>query len=67
MDALAQLRVMSRAKVLEGLYPSGIVHASWDVAPDGRFLVLKAMGESVDIIVIHDWRTEFLSRMKQGR
>jgi eukaryotic-like serine/threonine-protein kinase len=62
-----QLRVTSRAKVLEGLYPSGSVHASWDIAPDGRFLVLKPMGESADIIVIHNWRTEFLSRMKQGR
>lgn len=33
-------------------------HASYDVAPDGRFLMLKRAGAESQTIVVHNWARE---------
>lgn len=62
-----RLRVRSRSSVHEGSYPTGSVHASWDVAQDGRLLLRKSVGERSRFVVVHDWRTEVLARLRAGR
>ena len=40
------------------------VHASYDVAADGkRFVVLKSTGPDAELIVAHDWKYELRARM----
>ncbi len=61
------VRVLSREKLFEGLYPFGSIHQSWDVAPDGRFLVTKSPADNFEILVVHDWRSELLARLRAAR
>jgi Tol biopolymer transport system component len=62
-----RMRVLSRTSVHEGPYPIGSVHPTWDVAPDGRLLVLEAAGDQSQLVVVHDWRTELLARLNAPR
>ena len=45
------MRVASRSTVHEGAYLIGNIHAAYDVAPDGRLLVLKRVGEVSQLIL----------------
>jgi Tol biopolymer transport system component len=49
--------VTSRQQLFEGAYSlSQIVHAPYDIAPDGKHLVLiKPMNSNAQTIVVHDW------------
>ena len=58
----ADVHVASRQKLFEGDYVTGDVHASWDVAPDGRFLVVNPL-RNTETIVVHDWRGELQARL----
>jgi serine/threonine-protein kinase len=54
---------VSREYLFSGEYPSGGVHANWDVAPDGRFLIPKPVGDGPQTVYVHDWRIELLARV----
>ena len=62
-----QVSVTSRVTVHTGAYPTGVIHASWDIAPDGRLLVIKPVGEPSQIVVVHDWRVELRALAKSAR
>ncbi len=57
------VHVTNRQKLFEGDYVTGDVHASWDVAPDGRFLVVNPL-RNTQTIVVHDWRGELEARLR---
>jgi serine/threonine-protein kinase len=38
-------------------------HASYDVAPDGRFLVLRSSSPEMPAVVVHNWRRELREKM----
>jgi len=59
------VRVTNRQKLFEGDYVTGDIHASWDVAPDGRFLVVDPL-RNTETIVVHDWRGELQSRLRSA-
>ncbi|HEY2162598.1 MAG TPA: protein kinase [Gemmatimonadaceae bacterium] len=44
--------------VVSGDYLTDASHASYDVAPDGRFLLLKRAGAEAQTIVVHNWGRE---------
>ena len=44
------VHVTNRQKLFEGDYVTGDVHASWDVAPDGRFLVVNPLRNTETIV-----------------
>ncbi|HKN69290.1 MAG TPA: hypothetical protein VJW73_23585, partial [Gemmatimonadaceae bacterium] len=60
-----ELHVARREKLFEGDYVTGDVHASWDVAPDGRFLVVNPL-RNAQTIVVHDWRDELQARLSSA-
>ena len=43
---------------MTGDYLTDASHASYDVAPDGRFLLLKRAGAEAQTIVVHNWGRE---------
>lgn len=47
-----------------GNYLTDSSHPNWDIAPDGRFLMLKRAGEASQMIVVHNWGREL--RAKTG-
>ena len=59
------VHVASRQKLFEGDYVVGDIHASWDVAPDGRFLVVNPL-RNIQTIVVHDWRGELQNRLRSA-
>ena len=44
--------------VVTGDYLTDASHASYDLAPDGRFLLLKRAGAEAQTIVVHNWGRE---------
>ncbi len=54
----------SRRTVHRGEYLMDTSHPSWDVAPDGRFLLLQRAGEESQLLVVHGWGREL--RAKTG-
>jgi serine/threonine-protein kinase len=48
----------ARSVVLTGDYLTDATHANYDVAPDGRFLMLKRAGAESQTIVVHNWGAE---------
>ncbi len=48
----------ARKVVLTGDYLTDATHADYDVAPDGRFLMLKRAGAESQTIVVHNWGRE---------
>jgi hypothetical protein len=60
--------VTAREVLFEGNYLQAAGHASYDVAPDGKsFLMLRPVsGSSEEIVVIHNWVSEFRARGKSG-
>jgi Tol biopolymer transport system component len=59
------VRVANRQKLFEGDYVIGDIHANWDVAPDGRFLVVNPL-RNTQTIVVHDWRGELQTRLRSA-
>ena len=59
------VHVTKRQKLFDGDYVTGDVHASWDVAPDGRFLVVNPL-RNTETIVMHDWRDELQARLRNA-
>jgi serine/threonine-protein kinase len=60
----ASFSIGARKTVLTGDYLTDSSHPNWDVAPDGRFLLLKRAGAESQPIVVHNWGREL--REKTG-
>jgi Tol biopolymer transport system component len=54
-STLSGRRVTSRAVLLGGDFASDPTHAQYDVAPDGRFVMLRG-GEPSRLAVVLNWR-----------
>jgi eukaryotic-like serine/threonine-protein kinase len=48
----------TRSVVLTGDYLTDTSHPNYDVAPDGRFLMMKRAGAESQTIVVHNWGSE---------
>jgi eukaryotic-like serine/threonine-protein kinase len=59
------VHVANRQKLFEGDYVIGDIHASWDVAPDGRFIVVNPL-RNTETIVVHDWHGELEARLNSS-
>jgi len=49
----------NRVTLATGDYLVDATHPYWDVAPDGRLLMLRRAGDPAQAIVVHDWASEF--------
>ena len=54
----AGFSIGARKVVLTGDYLTDSSHPDYDVAPDGRFLMLKRAGAESQTIVVHNWGSE---------
>ena len=64
----ASFSIGARKVVLTtGDYLSDSSHPDYDVAPDGRFLMLKRAGAEAQTIVVHNWGRELRERTGPGR
>ena len=54
----AEFSIGTRKVVLTGDYLTDSSHPNYDVAPDGRFLMLKRAGAESQTIVVHNWGRE---------
>lgn len=57
----------ARKTVLTGDYLTDSSHPNWDVAPDGRFLMLKRAGAESQTIVVHNWARELREKTAPRR
>ena len=48
----------ARSVALRGDYLTDATHASYDVSPDGRFLMLQRAGAESQTVVVHNWGRE---------
>ena len=60
----ASFSIGTRKTARTGDYLTDSSHPNWDVAPDGRFLLLKRAGAESQAIVVHNWGREL--REKTG-
>ncbi len=63
----ASFSIGARKTVLTGDYLTDSSHPNWDVAPDGRFLVLKRAGAESQTIVVHNWGRELREKTASRR
>jgi len=63
----ARFSIGQRRIVLTGNYITDASHASYDVAPDGRFLMLKRAGAEAQTIVVHNWGRELREKTAPKR
>ena len=57
--------VVSRKIVYEGPFATTSIHANFDIAPSQKeYLILKNQFDNSQVIMIHDWKYELLSRLK---
>ena len=54
----SEFSIGARSVALTGDYLTDATHANYDVAPDGRFLMLKRAGAESQTIVVHNWGRE---------
>ena len=54
----SEFSIGERSAALTGDYLTDASHANYDVAPDGRFLMLKRAGAESQTIVVHNWGAE---------
>jgi hypothetical protein len=60
------LRVLSRTALFDDVFIAAQApHANYDIAPDGRFLVVGGVGEAIQLMVVHNWVAELKQRMSQ--
>ena len=57
----------AREVMLTGEYLTDSSHPNWDVAPDGRFLMLKRAGAESQTIVVHNWARELREKTAPRR
>jgi Periplasmic component of the Tol biopolymer transport system len=57
----------ARKTVLTGEYLTDTSHPSYDVAPDGRFLMLQRGGAESRTIVVYNWITELREKTASKR
>ncbi len=58
------LAIVGRETLFKGDYPVTTGHANYDVAPDGKhLLLLRPVSDSVRAIVVHDWASEFRAKI----
>jgi len=58
------LAVARRETLFKGDYPVTTGHANYDVAPDGKhLLLLRTVSDSVHAIVVHDWASELRAKV----
>ncbi len=58
----ASFSIAAQSGVAKGDYLTDSSHPNWDVAPDGRFLMLKRAGAEAQTIVVHNWGRELRER-----
>lgn len=58
MTTGARFTIGARRVALAGDFLQDASHASYDVAADGRFLMLKRAGAEAQTIVVHNWARE---------
>ena len=59
--------VASRRIVYEGAFAVTSIHANFDIAPSQKeYLVLKDQFDNSQVVMIHDWKYELLSRLKSA-
>jgi Tol biopolymer transport system component len=63
----ASFSISTRKTAVTGEYLTDSSHPNWDVAPDGRFLLLTRAGAESQTIVVHNWARELREKMRQGR
>jgi len=57
--------VVSQKIVYEGSFATSSIHAMFDIAPSQKeYLVLKNQFDNSQVVMIHDWKYELLSRLK---
>ena len=57
------LSVTARDTILRSGMSSRPVHASYDVAPDGKhFLILRSTSPDAQLVVVHNWKYELRAR-----
>jgi serine/threonine-protein kinase len=57
----------ARTTVLTGDYLQDSSHPNWDIAPDGRFLMLKRAGAEAQVVVVHGWGRELRAQVGRRR
>ncbi|MEO7648186.1 MAG: hypothetical protein ABIV11_08135, partial [Gemmatimonadaceae bacterium] len=60
----AEFSIGARSVALTGDYLTDASHASYDIAPDGRFLMLKRAGAESQTVIVHNWRRELRERTR---
>ena len=60
----ASFSIGARKVARTGDYLTDSSHPNWDVAPDGRFLLLKRAGAESPMVIVHNWGREL--REKTG-
>jgi len=63
----AEFSIGTRKVVVTGDYLTDSSHPNYDVAPDGRFLMLKRAGAESQTIVVHNWGTELREKTTARR
>jgi serine/threonine-protein kinase len=63
----ASFSIGARNTMLTGDYLTDSSHPNWDVAPDGRFLLLKRAGAESQTIVVHNWARELREKTAPRR
>ena len=52
-----------RRVILSGDFAEDITHANYDVAPDGRLLVVKPSGAGASAVLVHNWGRELREKL----
>ena len=60
----ASFSIGATTTIARGEYLLDTSHQSWDVAPDGRLLLLKRAGAPSQLIVVHNWVRELRERTR---
>ena len=63
----AAFSIGARQVLVTGDYLTDSSHPNWDVAPDGRFLLLKRAGAESQTIVVHNWGRELREKTAPRR
>jgi serine/threonine-protein kinase len=61
----ASFSIGARKVVLTGDYLTDSSHPNYDIAPDGRFLMLKRAGAEAQTVVVHNWGRELREKTRK--
>jgi Tol biopolymer transport system component/tRNA A-37 threonylcarbamoyl transferase component Bud32 len=62
-----EFSIGARQVVHSGDYLTDSSHPSWDVSPDGRFLMMKRAGAGSKTVVVHNWGRELREKTAAKR